>query len=241
MSPPEPDPPARSPSGREPSRRPGGPAIGAYPRRYGRYVGLLGLAILILLAINGALTKTGGAKGIEPGYAVPPFAAPLALGRLNGDVNVARRPNEGSAGQVPACEVHGPGVLNVCELYGRGPLVLALFVDGGSCAAVLDDMQSLASSFPDVGFAAVAIKGERASLRKLIAKQGLTNVLVGFDSDGILAGLYRVASCPQVSFVLPGGVVQSPALLVAPSRDQLRVRVRRLLAAAEAKGWRRPA
>ncbi len=215
--------------------------MGSYPRRYGRYVGLLGVAILILLGINGALTKTGGAKGIEPGRVVPPFAAPLALGSLNGDVNVARHPREGSAGGVPACEVHGPGVLNVCELYGRGPLVLALFVDGGSCAAVLDRMQSLAGSFPGVGFAAVAIKGERSSLRKLIARQGLTSVLVGFDSDGILAGLYKVASCPQVSFVLPDGVVQSPALLLTPSRAQLRARVRALVAAAEAKGWRRSA
>ncbi|HTR73381.1 MAG TPA: hypothetical protein VMG80_07270, partial [Solirubrobacteraceae bacterium] len=92
--------------------------MGSYPRRYGRYVGLLGVAILILLGINGALTKTGGAKGIEPGRVVPPFAAPLALGSLNGDVNVARHPREGSAGGVPACEIHGPGVLNVCELYG---------------------------------------------------------------------------------------------------------------------------
>jgi hypothetical protein len=241
MSRPELDPSARRPPGHEPSRRPGsGSTIGSYPRRYGRYVGLLGLAILALLAINGALTKTGGAKGIEPGRVVPPFAAPLASGNLNGDVNVARGKDEGAAGRVPACEVRGPGVLNVCEQYGRGPLVLALFVDGGSCAAVLDEMQSLANSFPGVGFAAVAIKGERSSLRKLIAKQGLTNVLVGFDSDGILAGLYEVASCPQVSFVLPGGVVQSPALLRTPSRGQLRARVRALVIAAEAKGWRRP-
>ena len=229
-------------AGRQPaSWQSPGPTIGAYPRRYGRYVGVLGVAILILLGVNAALTSTGGAKGIEPGHMVPPFAAPLALGGLNGDVNVARHPDEGAAGSVPACQVHGQGVLNICELYGRGPVVLTLFVDGGSCPAVLAQMQTLSGSFPGVSFAAVAIKGERSSLRKLIAKQRLTSVLVGFDSDGILAGLYKVASCPQVSFVLPGGAVQSPALLDTPSQSQLRARVRALVAAAETKGWRRPA
>lgn len=249
MSRSEPEPPGappRRPSGPRPAKRsrpahPAGPVLGSYPRRYGRYVGVLGLVILILLGISVAMTKNGGAKGIEPGQAVPPFAAPLALGRLNGDVNVAKHPNEGAAGKIPACEVRGPGVLNVCELYDRGPLVLALFVDAGSCGSVLQEMQALASAFPGVGFAAVAIKGERSSLRKLIAKQGLSSVLVGFDSDGILASLYKVASCPQVSFVLPGGVVQSPALLLTPSRSQLRARVRALVAAAEARGWRQPA
>jgi hypothetical protein len=223
-------------------RHPGaGPVLGSYPRRYGRYIGLLGVVILVLITINTALTKPNGARGIEPGYAIPPFAAPLAAGSLNGDVNDAVHANEGAAGDTPACDVRGKGVLNVCELYERGPLVLALFVDGSSCPAVLNDMQALAASFAGVSFAAVAIKGERKPLLELMRKHGLTSVQVGFDSDGILAGLYKVASCPQVSFVLPGGVVQSPALLTTPSQAKLRARVVELVAAAKARGWRRPA
>ena len=217
-----------------------GPVLGSYPRRYGRYVGVLGLVILVLLAINAALTKPNGARGIETGHTIPSFAAPLASGSLNGDVNVATHPNEGSAGKTPACEVRGAGVLNVCELYAGRPLVLALFVDGGSCATVLYDMQALAAAFPGVSFAAVAIKGERTPLRELIRKQGLTRVQVGFDSDGVLTGLYKMASCPQVSFVLPGGVVQSPALLSTPSRAVLRARVAELVAASVARGYKPP-
>ena len=64
---------------------------------------------------------------------------------------------------MPACEVRGPQILNICQLYERGPVVLALFVDAGSCADVLGDMQALAPSFPEVRFAAVAIKGGRGS------------------------------------------------------------------------------
>lgn len=199
---------------------------------YGRYVGLLGLVILALITINTIVTKPNGARGIEPGRAIPPFAAPLALGTLNGDVNVARHTDEGAAGRIPACDVHEAGALNICEQYRGRPLVLALFVNGESCPGVLSEMQALAGAFPGVNFAAVAIKGERGSLRKLMRKQGLTRVQVGFDSDGVLVGLYKMASCPQVSFVLPGGVVQSPALLVTPSRATLRARVSELVAAS---------
>ena len=150
-------------------------------------------------------------------------------------MNVAIHSNEGSAGKTPACDVRGAGVLNVCELYADRPLVLALFVDASSCSAVLSDMQALAAAFAGVSFAAVAIKGERTPLRKLIREQGLTRVQVGFDSDGVLTGLYKMASCPQVSFVLPGGVVQSPSLLSTPSRAELRARVAELVAAARGR------
>jgi len=240
MNPSEPDPPSGY-GGRRGSRPGAGSLLGSYPNRYGRYVGLLVVAILVLFTINALLTKSNGSKGIEPGQTIPPFAAPLVEGALNGDVNVARHADEGSAGATPACDVRGAGVLNVCELYAGGPLVLALFVDASSCPAVLSEMQALAGSYPGVSFAAVAIKGERGPLLELMHKQGLTSVKVGFDSDGVLASLYKVASCPQVSFVLPGGVMQSPALLLTPSRQTLSARVAGLVAAAKAHGWRQPA
>jgi hypothetical protein len=205
-------------------------------QRYGRYVGLLAIVILVLITINTIVTKPNGARGIEPGHAIPPFAAPLALGTLKGDVNVATRAGEGTAGRIPACSVRLPGALNVCALYRDKPLVLALFVQAGSCPEVLGQMQALAGEFPTVSFAAVAIKGERKPLLELMRKRGLRSVQVAFDSDGILAGLYKVASCPQVSFVLPGGVVQSPALLTTPSRQTLRTRVAELVVAASRSG-----
>ncbi len=204
-------------------------------------MGLLVVLILVLITINAVLMKSNGVRGIEPGQQIPPFAAPLALGTVNGDVNVATYANDGSAGKVPACSVRAPGVLNVCELYERGPLVLALFVDAASCPAVLSEMQALAGDFPAVSFAGVAIEGERGPLRGLIRKRGLTSVQVGFDSDGVLAGLYKVVSCPQVTLVLPGGIAQGRALLGSPSLKTLRARVGELVAAARARGWKAPA
>jgi hypothetical protein len=201
--------------------------------RYGRYVGLLGLIILALITINTISTKPNGDTGVPPGRQAPPFAAPLALGNLAGDSNVATSSDLGAAGRVPACTVRGSQVLNMCQLYEQGPVVLALFVPGQSCPDVLSDMQSLVASFPQVRFAAVAIKSTRASVRRLVAKLHLT-FPVGLDPDGALAALYELATCPQVSFIEKGGVIQSKALLDRPSLATLRERVRALVAASQA-------
>ncbi|HEX8714722.1 MAG TPA: hypothetical protein VF706_04060 [Solirubrobacteraceae bacterium] len=207
---------------------------------YGRYAGLLALVILVLITINTITTKPNGAKGLAPGERMPPFAVPLALGNLVGDADTARHADEGAAGRVPACRERGPQILNICQLYEEGPVLLALFVDGGSCPDVLGDMQALAPSFPGVRFAAVAIKNGRSEVRKLIAKRGLTYP-VGLDSDGALAALYKVATCPQLTFAYPGGEVQSRAILARPPRATLRARLEALVAASRARGWKGPA
>jgi hypothetical protein len=201
--------------------------------RYGRYVGLLGIIVLVLITINTISTKPNGDTGVPPGRHAPPFAVPLALGNLPGDANVATANDLGAAGKVPACTVRGSQVLNMCQLYEQGPVVLALFVPGQSCPDVLSDMQSLLVSFPQVRFAAVGIKSTRASVRRLVAKLHLT-FPVGLDRDGALAALYELATCPQISFIEKGGVIQSKALLNRPSIATLRSRVGALVAASQA-------
>jgi hypothetical protein len=205
--------------------------------RYGRYVGLLALVILLLITINTIVTKPNGARGVEPGRAVPPFAVPLVLGDLSGDADIAAHAGEGARGKVPACQERGPQILNICQLYEHGPVVLALFINSGSCAGILSDLQALAPSFPGVQFSAVALKGDRRQLRRLVRTRGLS-LPVGLDRDGSLLPLYKVATCPQVTFAYPGGVVESPALLTRPPIATLRARVRELVAASRARGWR---
>jgi AhpC/TSA family len=216
---------------------------GGHVRRkpgYGGYAGLLALVILALITINTIVTKPNGVTGIPPGQPLAPFAVPLVLGNLQGDANIATHADQGAAGQVPACAVRGPQILNICQLYERSPVVLALFVDGGSCAAVVGELQQLAPSFSGVRFAAVSIKGDREQLRELVRSKQLT-MPVGIDTDGALAALYKLASCPQVSFAYPGGVVQSKALLHLPSPAALRARVSELVAASRQRGWKAPA
>jgi len=215
---------------------PGG-AGGVSGPHYGRYVGLLAIVILLLITINTIATKPNGAAGIAPGQALAPFAVPLATGSLRGDANIATQPDQGSAGRVPACSVRRPDVLNICQLYEQGPVVLALFVDGGSCSAILPELQALSSGYPEVRFAAVAVKPDRGALRGELRRRGIT-VPVGVDEDGALVALYKDASCPQLSFAYPGGIVQSRALLSQPSAATLRGRVQQLLSASRARGWR---
>ncbi len=209
--------------------------------RYGRYAGLVGVVILLLVGIYFILIHPNDLTPIAPGQRLAPFAAPLVVGTIQGDADVARHADEGSAGKVPACLERGPQILNVCQLYEQGPVVLALFVDAGSCAAILTRMQALVPEFPGVRFAAVAIRGDRAALRRLVRSRGLT-LPVGLDAEGgAVASIYRVFSCPQVDFAYPGGVVQSKALLVDPPLASLRARVGALVAASRARGWRGPA
>jgi hypothetical protein len=196
---------------------------------YGRYVALLAIVILILITINTISTKPNGDAGVAPGATVPPFAVPLATGNLPGDADVATHAHEGGAGNIAACQERGIEILNICQLYEQGPVVLALFVDSGSCPAVLSDMQELLTAYPRVRFAAVAIKGGTGGVRKLVRSRHLT-FPVGLDRDGALAALYKIASCPQLSFIQRGGATQGSALLARPSPETLRARVAALSA-----------
>jgi len=222
------------------AERPPGAEEPPSPPRYGRYVGLLAVLILVAITINTFVTKPHGGGGFAPGEHVAPFALPLAVSDLEGDANVATHADQGAAGARPACAVRGPKILNVCELYEHSPVVLALFVNGGACPAVLSDMQALKASFPGVEFAAVSIKGERAAVRRTVQERGLT-FPVGIDKDGVLVVLYKQASCPQVTFVAPGGAAHGKALLRHVSRAELRARVEELVAASRAAGWKGPA
>jgi hypothetical protein len=208
--------------------------------RYGRYAGLLGAIVLLGLIAHSIFDSSTDPTGTPAGHMLAPFAVPLALGKLNGDADVATRANDGENGNVPACAERGTQILNVCQLYEQGPLVLAMFVDSGACASVLGRLQALAPSFPGVRFAAVAIKAERAQLRSLIRSRHVT-VPVGIDSDGRVAGLYSVFTCPQVNFAYRGGTVQSKALLGEASLAELRARVSALVAAQRARERREPA
>jgi hypothetical protein len=199
--------------------------------RYGRYVVLLVIAILVGITINTISTKPNGARGVAAGVRVPPFAVPLVTGNLKGDANVS------TTGRAPACTVRGPRILNICQQYERGPVALVLFVDAGGCADVLDDLQALSPSYPRVHLAAVSIRGDRGSVRSLVASHGI-GFPVGIDDQGDLAALYKLATCPQVTFIERGGVAQGDALLGRPSRATLRTRLAELEAGARQAGGR---
>ncbi|HEY5286525.1 MAG TPA: hypothetical protein VIJ50_05430 [Solirubrobacteraceae bacterium] len=214
----------------------GPPYRGVAGARYGLFVVVLAAILLIAFTVHVALNSHKGVTSIHPGARIPPFAAPYAVGGPAGEVDVATHADDGSAGKVPACSERGQGILNICELYERGPVVLALFFQAGSCPRVLEGLQRVAPAFPQVSFVAVAVKEGASSVARLLRAKHLT-VPVGVDGEGRLGELFAMVSCPQITFVYPGGVVQSAALLSTPSLATLRARVSELVAASRARGW----
>ena len=171
-----------------------------------------GLAILAYITYNTLSTPATSSTGLAAGRQLPPFAAPLVTSDLEGDANVAREADQGAAGSKPACGVTDPRALNSCTLARRGPVVLAFFTDSSDrCVGALDAMQRIALRHPDVGFAAVAIRGDRDDARGTVQDHGWS-FPVAEDRDGAVANIYGVAICPTVVLAYRGGVVMRTAL-----------------------------
>jgi hypothetical protein len=224
----------------------GGPSPGApEPRlpagvsRYGWFVGVVVVLVIAYVSLNTARSHGPGSEGVRVGARMPPFAAPLALGAVRGDVNVARRAGQGAAGAKPACTVRGRGIVNACELWERGPVVLAfLATRGARCTRELDVLERVRAGHPGVQFAAVSIRGDRGELRALVRRHGW-RFPVAYDRDGILANFYGVAVCPQLTFALPGGRVTATTV-GSLDRAGLERRLAALERVARAAGWRPP-
>jgi len=171
-----------------------------------------GLAILAYITYNTLSTPATSSNGLERGAHLPPFAAPLVTSDLVGDANIARYAHQGEAGARPACSVTDPRALNSCTLASRGPVVLAFFTDSsGRCTDALDAMQQVSTRYPGVGFAAVAIRGDRTDARAAVHQHGW-RFPVAEDRDGAVANLYGVAICPTVVLAYRGGIVLRTAL-----------------------------
>jgi hypothetical protein len=185
--------------------------------------------VIAYVSVNSITHKGPGSRGVADGVLAPPFAAPLATGDLTGDVNVARRTKQGSAGSVRACSIHRPDVLTSCDLYRDRPVVLAFFATRGSaCTRELDTLQRIARGRTDFAVAAIAIRGSRGAVRDQIRAGGWT-FPVGYDHDGVLANLYSVAICPQVAYIRRGGRIAGTTFGEVGERE-LRARIGALVA-----------
>jgi len=206
---------------------PSRPAGGAGGSSYLWVVGAAAVVLVSLLLLTTIRHGTDrGARGVPVGEIMPPFAVPTALGPIDADANIARHAGEGQAGERAACTVRGPDILNGCALREAGPVVLAFFaIRSRECIAQLDAMQRVRTQLPGVQLAAIAIRGDRDDLRKLVRRHGWS-FPVGYDRDGALSNAYHVQVCPQLTFARRGGrVVETtfgtlePAALVAKARS----------------------
>jgi hypothetical protein len=187
--------------------------------------------LLVVVALNTLSTPGGSSSGPAVGAPMRPFAAPLALSAVNGDVNVATRAGQGAAGDRPACQVRGPGILTSCDLVHGHPAALAFFVPGRArCVDELDKLARAARAVPGVQIAAVALRGDRAKLAGVVRSHAW-GFPVAYDRDAVLGNLYGVAVCPQITYLLPGGRVQGTTVGELDA-VKLTARLRELVAAS---------
>lgn len=212
-----------------------------------RYSIVVGLLFLILVGIATLHTLNGGGGGStlgldrqEPRWPLPEFAVPVAAGKLEGDANVAQDDCESAAvpcpsdkRRKPACGIPTAEAIRVCELFER-PLVISFwFTKGTNCAAQQDVVDQVYRRYRGrVNFLSLDVRDGRETVRQLVRENGW-RMPVGYDRDGAVASLYRIALCPTLAFAYPGGTLQS-ASVGELTAAQLEARVRRLLDATRA-------
>jgi len=181
-------------SGPGPPRPPGGTS------RYTWVVGVLAVLAVAYITLNTLGTDAPGSRGVPEGESLPPFAVPLATSKLTGDAQVD--PSK-------ACRVRGRDVLNSCELAERGPVAIAFFATKSDrCERQIDVVERVRRRFPDIGFAAVSVRGDRGEVRRQARERGW-GMPVGYDHDGAVTNAYAVAICPTITFAAKGGKVVS--------------------------------
>ena len=205
------------------------PEVPRPSNKYAWAVGIVALMLLGVLLFFQTLPNSGeGLRGPEPGSRLKAFAAPSALGALEGDANVCQRePCPEQAGAEPACELVSEDVVNLCQLRRR-PLVLTFIFDrGADCYPQVDRTERLKDDLPGVQFATVFFsRKDREEIRRLVEARRWTQP-VGVDEDGAIANLYGVGGCPTTIFARPGGRVLDTELGNV-TEDELRRKAERL-------------
>jgi hypothetical protein len=201
------------------------------PRPGNKYAWAVGIVMLMILGVvffTQTLPNSGEAlQGPAEGDPLLAFAAPDALGNVEGDANVCQlEPCGERAGPRPACEVRGEGVVTVCPSEGR-PLVLTFVVRRGTdCEPQIDRVERVRGEVPGVDFVTVLSGDDREEARAL-AKARSWDQPVAVDEDGAVVNLYGVGVCPLTVFA-SDGVVRS-TVIGNLTEAQLRTRAQRLL------------
>ncbi len=189
--------------------------------RYSIVVGLIFFAIVAIAILHG-VPGGGDTLGLDkqpPRWPLPEFAVPAAAGRLEGDANVAQDdcsagvlPCPSDAHRKPACQVHTPGSIRVCDLFGRPAVIAFWFSKGGDCVDQQDVVSRVYSRYRGrVNFLSLDIRDDRDTVRDLIRRRRWA-MPVGYDRDGAVASLYRVGGGPTFAYVYPGGTLESASI-----------------------------
>jgi hypothetical protein len=198
------------------------------PRPSSAYSWVVGIAFLILIIVVGlnSLPNAGeGLRGPKPGALMPAFAAPLATGTLDKDVNI--KANGKEPGHTMACNVHITSALNGCDLRRRPSVLVFAGTRGANCLPGFDRIERVRKSFPQVNFAGILIKMDLENAAKTVRK-GHWDFPIAFDRDGQLTNVFGIGVCPATVFAREGGRVAGTRL-GSITDAQLRAQIRRIL------------
>jgi thiol-disulfide isomerase/thioredoxin len=204
------------------TNQPQSPNSPSRPRasRYSLFVGLAFLVLIVVATVNTFRTRDDGILGngdVEVGAPLPQFAVPDLRGSTTGDANIFQDDcgsgsNPCDDPRTPACQVHLPDVIRVCDLFDK-PLVISFwFMERADCLPTQDVVNQVAQRFKgEVNFLSIDIRDDRNDARDVVQQRGWT-IPVGYDADGAVSNLYRVGGCPTVAFAYPGGIFASASL-----------------------------
>jgi AhpC/TSA family protein len=194
--------------------------------RYGWVVGVAFIIVIIVAGANALRNSGEGFRGVPPGKQLPRFAAPLAIGGPGDkDANVQTK----ESGGIPAaCNVHGPGVLNICELERKGPVVITFVANASrGCEKQLDRVERVRREFPQVQWVGIVSRRKQKDVVKLIEEHHW-GFPIALDKDAQLFNFYGVGDCPTTVFAYRGGKVRR-SKLGELSEAELRAEARGLL------------
>ena len=192
---------------------------------YSWVVGIVFLILIIVVGVNSLPNAGEGLKGPTRGSELPEFAAPLATGSVDADVNL--KANAKAAGRTLACAVHIPSALNGCDLRKHPSVIVFAGTRGANCLPGFDRVQRVKTAFPQVRFVGVLIHMGHDDAAKTIRGRGWTFPIV-FDRDGQLTNTFGVGVCPTTVFARTGGRVVATRLGKLTDA-QLRAQIHRIL------------
>jgi hypothetical protein len=192
---------------------------------YSWVVGIAFLLLVIVVGINSLPNAGEGLKGPPAGTTMPAFAAPLATGSVDADVNI--KASAKAAGKTLACQVHVRSALNGCDLRKKPSVMVFAGTRGANCLPGFDRIERVRKAFPQVNFAGILIKMDLDKAASTVKKGGW-GFPVAFDRDGQLTNVYGLGVCPATVFARKGGRVLATKLGKV-SDAQLRAEIRRIL------------
>ncbi|MGB0873310.1 MAG: peroxiredoxin family protein [Solirubrobacterales bacterium] len=158
-------------------------------------------ALLVIAVVVSLVTLFGGSRPVGSENLIdrplPAFAAPLALGELDGDANVFTEAQAEAEDATAACDVTLPDAFNSCkELDGRA-IIVFWNATKPECIEQVNVLQDVVAQNPKLNVVAVAFNNSKPDVAEVVRRQGWT-LPVAVDRDGAVASLYAVTGCPSV-------------------------------------------